>query len=468
MNFLKTKNMSKQKTLKTEFKIEGKGLHTGQNVILTAKPAEENFGIVFARTDLPNSPQIPALAEFVTHTERGTLLKKDENIIATVEHCLSAFYALGIDNCLIEVNGAEVPIIEGSAKTFVEKIKEAGIVKQSIEKNYYSVTQKMIFYSENKQSSITLLPDDEFSVQVLIGYDSQVLNNQYAVLDSMNDYEKEIAPCRTFVFVRELEPLLKHNLIKGGDLDNAIVINDKEIPLPELQRIADLMNVPCPPKNTLGYINTDLLFDNEPARHKLMDLIGDFALIGRPFKGRIIAKHPGHSVNTAFAQQIRKEIRKHDVFVPAINLNAEPFMDINKIKELLPHRYPFLLVDKVVEIGESHIIAIKNVTYNEMQFIGHFPNEPVMPGVLQVEAMAQAMGLYILSQVEDPKNYSTYFLKIDNVKFRQKVVPGDVMIMRVGLISPISRGLASIKGYVFVNGSIATEAEMVAQIVKNK
>lgn len=460
--------MSKQKTLKTEFKIEGKGLHTGKNVTLVAKPAGENFGIVFARVDLPSSPQIPALAEFVSNTDRGTVLKKGDATISTTEHCLSAFYALGIDNCLIEVDGPEVPILEGSAKIFVEKIKEVGCVKQNADKNYYSVNQKMVFYSEDKQSSITLLPDNEFSVQVMIDYDSPVLNNQYAILESVTDYEKEIAPCRTFVFVRELELLLKNNLIKGGDLDNAIVIYDKEVAQSEIQRIADLMGQSCPKADKLGYINTDLRFDNEPARHKLMDLIGDFSLIGRPFRGRIIAKRPGHTVNTAFAGQIRKEIRKHDVFVPAINVNSEGIMDINRIKDLLPHRYPFLLVDKVMELGESHIVAIKNVTYNEMQFIGHFPDEPVMPGVLQVEAMAQAMGLYILNQVENSKAYSTYFLKIDNVKFRKKVVPGDIMVMKVSLTSPISRGLASIKGYVFVNDTIATEAEMVAQIVKNK
>jgi UDP-3-O-[3-hydroxymyristoyl] N-acetylglucosamine deacetylase/3-hydroxyacyl-[acyl-carrier-protein] dehydratase len=264
-----------------------------------------------------------------------------------------------------------------------------------------------------------------------------------------------------------LEPLLKNNLIKGGDLDNAIVIYDKEVHQTELKRIAELMNSPCPDCKSLGYINTDLLFDNEPARHKLLDLVGDFALIGRPLKGKIIAHHPGHKVNAAFALQIRKEIKKHDIFVPAINLNSEPIMDINRIKNLLPHRYPFLLVDKVMEIGENHIVALKNVTDNEMQFMGHFPHEPIMPGVLQVEAMAQTMGIWMLNSVDEPSNYSTYFLKIDNVKFRQKVIPGDVMIMRTHLLTPIKRGIASIKGYVFVNGNIATEAEMMAQIVNN-
>lgn len=461
--------MSKQKTIKSEFTLSGIGLHTGKTVTMTAKPADQNTGIIFCRKDLEGCPKIPALAEHVFNTERGTVLKRGEATVSTTEHCMSAFYALGIDNCLIELDGPEVPILDGSAKYFVEKIKEVGFEEQKAEKNYYYITQKMVFYSEDKQSSITLLPDEDFSVQVLIDYDSTVLNNQYALMEDVEDYATEIAPCRTFSFVHELEPLLKNNLIKGGDLDNALVIYDREVPQEELNRIATLMGQDITPDaKKLGYINKNLLFDNEPARHKLLDLIGDFALIGRPLKGRIIAKRPGHAVNTAFAQQIRKEIRRHDVFVPAVNLASEGIMDINRIKELLPHRYPFLLVDKVMEIGESHIVTIKNVTYNEMHFIGHFPDEPVMPGVLQVEALAQSMGIYVLNQVEDPENYSTYFLKIDNVKFRQKVVPGDVMIMKVGLLTPISRGLATIKGYVFVNGAIATEAEMIAQIIKNK
>ncbi|MDR0828989.1 MAG: bifunctional UDP-3-O-[3-hydroxymyristoyl] N-acetylglucosamine deacetylase/3-hydroxyacyl-ACP dehydratase [Prevotellaceae bacterium] len=460
--------MSKQKTLKNEFTISGKGLHTGVSTTLVAKPAPDDHGIVFCRVDLEDKPLIPALAEYVSSTARGTVLKNGDAVINTVEHLLSALYAAGIDNCLVEVNSPEVPILDGSAKYFVKKITEAQIIEQENEKNYFTITEKMVFQSEDKRSSITLLPDTEFSVQALIGYDSPVLNNQYAELDSMSDYAEQIAPCRTFVFVRELEPLLKANLIKGGDLENAIVINDSKISQTEMQRLADLLQQPCPTENEIGYLNTDLLFDNEPARHKLLDLIGDFALIGRPLKGRIIAKHPGHKVNTAFALQLRREIKKRDVFVPAVNLNAPPVMDINRIKQLLPHRYPFLLVDKVMEIGENYIVAIKNVTYNEMHFIGHFPDEPVMPGVLQVEAMAQAIGLFVLNQMENPSEYSTYFMKIDNVKFRQKVVPGDIMIMRVGLLTPIKRGIAMVKGYVFVNGNIATEAEMMAQIVKNK
>jgi len=460
--------MSKQKTLKSEFSISGKGLHTGVFANLTAMPAPENHGIVFCRVDLPDKPLIPALAEFVAETNRGTMLKVGNAIVSTVEHLLSALYAFEIDNCLIEIDAPEVPVLDGSAKYFVEKVKQADFVLQDEEKNYFTVTKKMVFYSDDKKSTITILPDNEFSVQVLVGYDSKVLNNQYAVLDSMENYAEQIAPCRTFVFVRELEPLLKENLIKGGDLENAIVVNDSVVNKAELKRIADLIGQPCPEENTFGYINTNLLFDNEPARHKLLDLIGDFSLIGRPLQGRIIASHPGHKVNTAFALQLRKEIKKYDVFVPAINLNAEPVMDINKIKQLLPHRYPFLLVDKVYEIGESHIVAIKNVTYNEMQFMGHFPNEPIMPGVLQIEAMAQTMGIWMLNLVDDPELYSTYFLKIDNVKFRQKVVPGDVMIMRTHLLTPVRRGIATIKGYIFVNGNIATEAEITAQILRNK
>ena len=302
----------------------------------------------------------------------------------------------------------------------------------------------------------------------MIVFDSPILSNQYAILADMSAFPQEIAPCRTFVFVRELEPLLKMNLIKGGDLNNALVIYDRQVSDSELSHIAEIMQQREVPKNELGYLNSPLKFDNEPARHKLMDLIGDLSLIGRPIKGRVIATHPGHTVNTAFAKTLRKDIKRQEVFAPVYDDAAAPVLNINQIKLLLPHRYPFLLVDKVVEIGENNIVSIKNITFNEMQFLGHFPEEPVMPGVLQVEAMAQSAGLLVLSQVDEPSRYSTYFLKIDNVKFRQKVVPGDIMVMKVFLTTPIRRGLASIKGYVFVNGKIATEAEMTAQIIKNK
>ena len=455
-------------TLKAPFTLEGKGLHTGLNVVLTVKPAAENTGRVVRRVDLETDNEIPALAENVIATERGTVLAKGDVKVSTIEHCMAALYAVGVDNCEIEVNAPEFPILDGSAKPFIEAINSVGVEEQSAEKEYYEVTSKKVFTSEDGKSSITILPDTEFSVQAMVSYDSCVLGNQYAILDSMKDFEAEVAGCRTFVFVREIAQLVEAGLIKGGDLNNALVIYDQEAEQEQLNKIASLLGQEAPQVSELGYLNGPLQFDNEPARHKLLDVIGDLALIGRPIKGRVIAVCPGHGVNTAFAKQIRKEIRKQEVFAPVIAIDAKPVLDINQIKELLPHRYPFLLVDKVMEVGDNYIVAIKNATFNEMHFIGHFPDEPVMPGVLHVEAMAQCAGILVLSQVEDPKAYSTYFLKIDGVKFRNKVVPGDTIVMKVMLTSPIRRGLATIKGYCFVNGKITTEAEMTAQIVKNK
>ena len=460
--------MSKQTTLQSPFTLSGKGLHTGLQITLTLNPAPENTGYIIKRIDLPNSPEIPALAEHVSETTRGTVLKIGDVQVSTVEHALAALYAMGIDNCLMEVNAPEFPILDGSAKLYADEIVKVGIAKQTKDKDYFVVTKRIVYETPDKESSITLLPDDSFSVQVLVGYDSPVLNNQFAVLDTMDDFQTEIAPCRTFVFVRELEPLLKMNLIKGGDLNNAIVIYDRPTEKGELERLAELMNQPCPEVDSLGYLNTELVFNNEPARHKLLDVIGDLALIGKPIKGKVIAMHPGHGVNTALAKVIRKEIKRQEILPPVYTMDSMTLMDINQIKELLPHRFPFLLVDKVVEMGSDSIVGIKNVTMNEMHFLRHFPNEPVMPGVLIVEAMAQCAGLLVLSQVEDPKNYSTYFLKIDNVKFRQKVVPGDTLVMKIVFLTDVRRGIANIKGYAFVQGKIATEAEMTAQIAKNK
>ena len=460
--------MSKQTTLKSSFTLSGKGLHTGLQITLTVNPAPENTGYVIKRVDLPNVPEIPALAEYVSETTRGTVLKLGEVQVSTVEHALAALYALGIDNCILEVNAPEFPILDGSSKFYVEQIEKVGIEEQSKDKDYFVVTKKIIYETPDKSSSIMLLPDETFSVQTLIGYDSPVLGNQFAVLENMADFKTEVAPARTFVFVRELEPLLKMNLIKGGDLTNAIVIYDRPTAKSELQRLSELMNQPCPEVDSLGYMNTELVFNNEPARHKLLDVIGDLALIGKPIKGKVIAMHPGHSVNTALAKLMRKEIKRQEILPPVYNTDSTALLDINQIKELLPHRYPFLLVDKVVEMGSDYIVGIKNVTMNEMHFLGHFPNEPVMPGVLIIEAMAQCAGLLVLSQVEDPKNYSTYFLKIDNVKFRQKVVPGDTLVMKVVFLTDVRRGIANIKGYAFVQGKITTEAEMTAQIAKNK
>ena len=460
--------MSKQTTLKSSFTLSGKGLHTGLQITLTVNPAPENTGYVIKRVDLPNVPEIPALAEYVSETTRGTVLKVGEVQVSTVEHALAALYALGIDNCILEVNAPEFPILDGSSKFYVEQIENVGIEEQSKDKDYFVVTKKIVYETPDKSSSIMLLPDETFSVQTLIGYDSPVLGNQFAVLENMADFKTEVAPARTFVFVRELEPLLKMNLIKGGDLTNAIVIYDTPIAKSELQRLSELMNQPCPEVDSLGYMNTELVFNNEPARHKLLDVIGDLALIGKPIKGKVIAMHPGHSVNTSLAKLMRKEIKRQEILPPVYNTDSTALLDINQIKELLPHRYPFLLVDKVVEMGSDYIVGIKNVTMNEMHFLGHFPNEPVMPGVLIIEAMAQCAGLLVLSQVEDPKNYSTYFLKIDNVKFRKKVVPGDTLVMKVVFLTDVRRGIANIKGYAFVQGKIATEAEMTAQIAKNK
>lgn len=460
--------MSKQTTLKSSFTLSGKGLHTGLQITLTVNPAPENTGYVIKRVDLPNVPEIPALAEYVSETTRGTVLKVGEVQVSTVEHALAALYALGIDNCILEVNAPEFPILDGSSKFYVEQIEKVGIEEQSKDKDYFVVTKKIVYETPDKSSSIMLLPDETFSVQTLIGYDSPVLGNQFAVLENMADFKTEVAPARTFVFVRELEPLLKMNLIKGGDLTNAIVIYDTPIAKSELQRLSELMNQPCPEVDSLGYMNTELVFNNEPARHKLLDVIGDLALIGKPIKGKVIAMHPGHSVNTSLAKLMRKEIKRQEILPPVYNTDSTALLDINQIKELLPHRYPFLLVDKVVEMGSDYIVGIKNVTMNEMHFLGHFPNEPVMPGVLIIEAMAQCAGLLVLSQVDDPKNYSTYFLKIDNVKFRQKVVPGDTLVMKVVFLTDVRRGIANIKGYAFVQGKIATEAEMTAQIAKNK
>lgn len=459
----------KQQTLNGQFTVKGKGLHTGLEIEATFLPAPENHGYKFQRIDLEGQPVIDALAENVTGTQRGTVLERGEVKVSTVEHALAALYAAGIDNCLIQLNAPEMPILDGSAAIYCENIENVGIVEQNAEKDYYIIKQKIEVRDDSTGASIIALPDDKFSVDVMVNFDSKVLANQFASLDNLSDFKNEISACRTFVFVREIEPLVKANLIKGGDLDNAIVIYDSPMAQEELDNIADTMGSPRKQVNEFGYINNKpLVFENEPARHKLLDILGDISLIGRPIIGRIIATKPGHSLNTAFAKQIRKEIKRQDIQAPRYNMSAEPVMDVNQIRSLLPHRYPFLLVDKIIEKGENHIVGVKNVTVNEPFFQGHFPQEPVMPGVLHIEAMAQTGGLLVLSSVDEPERYSTYFMKIDNVKFRQKVVPGDTLIFHVSFMTPLRRGCAMMKGYAFVGEKIVTECEFMAQIVKNK
>ncbi|MBE6309878.1 MAG: bifunctional UDP-3-O-[3-hydroxymyristoyl] N-acetylglucosamine deacetylase/3-hydroxyacyl-ACP dehydratase [Bacteroidales bacterium] len=459
----------KQRTLKSSFQVSGKGLHTGLQICATFNPAPVGYGYKFKRIDLPDAPIVDAVAENVVETQRGTVIAKGDVKISTIEHSLAALYAAGVDNCLIEVDAPELPILDGSAIEYAEKIDEVGYEELPEEKDYYIVKKKMEVVDEKTGASLIALPDDDFSIETMIEFKSPVLSNQFAMLTSLENFKTEIAASRTFVFVREVEPLVSNNLIKGGDLDNAIVIYDSPMSQDTIDKLADLMGVPHKNVNELGYINNKpLVFDNEPARHKLLDVLGDIALIGRPLKGRIIAVKPGHTLNTTFAKQVRKEIKRQEIQAPIYNPNTAPLMDINRIRELLPHRYPFLMVDKIIEKDETHIVGVKNVSVNEPFFQGHFPQEPVMPGVLQVEAMAQVGGLLVLSTVDDPNKYSTYFMKIDNVKFRQKVVPGDTLVFHLSLMSEIRRGCAVMKGYAFVGEKIVSEAEFMAQIVKNK
>ena len=461
--------MSKQKTLGGRFSLFGKGLHTGLNLTVTFNPAPENHGYKIQRIDLPDQPVIEAIAENVVDTSRGTVVAKGEARCSTIEHGMAALYAMGIDNCLIQVNGPEFPILDGSSKLYVENIRRVGIEAQNAPKDFYVIKKKIEFRDENTGSSILILPDEQFSITAMISFDSEFLSSQFATLDNMDDFADEIASARTFVFVREIEQLLKAGLIRGGDLDNAIVIYERQIPQENLDKLADYMGVEHKDATKLGYLNDQPLFwRNEPARHKLLDIIGDMALIGRPIKGRIIATRPGHTINNKFARQMRREIRQHEVQAPSYDPNEPPLMDVNRIRELLPHRYPMQLVDKVVETGSNYIVAIKNVTANEEFFQGHFPQEPVMPGVLQIEAMAQAGGLLVLNSVEEPERWSTYFLRIDDVKFRRKVVPGDTLIFKVELLAPIRHGISSMHGFAFVGEKVAFEATFTAQIVKNK
>lgn len=460
--------MTNQKTIKTPFSVTGKGLHTGLDITLTFNPAPENHGIKIKRVDLKDQPVIDALAENVKGTTRGTVLSKDNVEVSTIEHALAALYALGIDNCLLEVNAQEFPILNGSALIFVDGIEKAGVVGQHAEKDFFYVKNRIEYRDDTTGSSIILLPDSKFSIDTHISYPSQILSNQYASLDDLSQFKTEIAGCRTFVFVREIEHLLTQDLIKGGDLENAIVIYDEELPQKEFNRIAELTKHNTMNSTQLGYLNGGVKYDNEPARHKLLDVIGDLALIGRPIIGKVIATKPGHKINTNFAKQIRKDLKKQEIQAPVYNPDLAPVLDTNGIKGILPHRWPFLLVDKVIEISKDKVVGVKNVSANETFFQGHFPDEPVMPGVLIIEAMAQTGGILALLNVDEPEKWSTYFMKISEAKFRGKVVPGDTLILRLDLAEPIRRGLVHMKATAFVGERIVTEADLLAQIIKNK
>lgn len=463
--------ISNQQTIHKPVSVEGVGLHTGANVTLTFKPAPVDHGFVFKRVDLPNQPEIKALARYVTSTDRGTTLKDGDAVINTVEHVLAALVGMSIDNCLIEIDGPETPIMDGSSKFFVKALEEAGIEQQDAECEYFEIKEPITFEMKGEGVELMAVPANEYQVSVMVDYGTKVLGSQNAQLNHLSEFKTEIADARTFSFLHELQYLLENGLIKGGDLNNAIVYVDKEVSPETLDKLKVAFkkdNVAVKANGILD--NLDLHYPNEAARHKLLDVVGDLALAGKRIKGRIFATKPGHKGNTEFAKllaaKIREEAKKPNV--PQYDPNQEPVYDINGIMKLLPHRPPFLLVDKIMELSEKHVVGIKSVTMNESFFVGHFPGAPVMPGVLQVEAMAQAGGILALSNVPDPENYLTYFLKIDNVKFKQQVVPGDTLIFRLTLLEPIRRGIVQMKGETFVGDRLVSEAEMMAQIVKEK
>ena len=462
--------MQKQQTLAAPFTLEGKGLHTGLNITATFCPSEPNTGYRFQRIDLEGEPIVEAVADNVAATNRGTVVKKGDITISTIEHAMAALYCLGVDNCLIKLNAPEIPILDGSALPWVKAIQNVGVVEQNAKREIFRIMKKYEVVDEASGVKLEIFPDDHFSVTTFVDYPSPVLHNQFAVLNDINDFADQVAAARTFVFVREIQPLLAANLIKGGDLDNAVVIYDKKVSQEELNTLAATIGSQAPSAENLGYVQKrPLQWDNEPARHKLLDIIGDLALVGKYIQGRVIATRPGHGMNNKLARVVRKEMKRTEVQAPVYDPNKEPIMDNVGIKKIMPHRYPMQLVDKIVQIEENDfVVGIKNVTANEPFFVGHFPDEPVMPGVLQIEAMAQCSGILVLSCVDEPERYSTYFMKIDNVKFRQKVVPGDTLIFHVSFMTPLRRGIAQMKGYAFVGDKIVSECEFMAQIIKNK
>ena len=459
---------TKQQTLASAISFSGKGLHTGLQVEMTVHPAEDNTGIVFRRVDLEGQPEVPALCEYVTDTSRGTTIEKGAAKVSTIEHIISALWTLGVDNAIIDINAPETPIMDGSAKEYAERITEVGMVEQDADRKYFEVTEKQVYTLPEKGVAIVIYPDDEYSVSVHVDYNSKVVGNQYAVYCKEDNYTEKIAMCRTFVFLHELEPLLNLNLIKGGDLDNAIVVVENPVPEAQLERLKSIFGKD-EIEITGGYLNNQQLrANNELARHKLLDLLGDFALLGMRIKGRVWATRPGHFANTEFMKELSRTIRRSgEKPMHKYSSKDQPVMDINKIKSILPHRPPFLLIDRIAHIDDNFICGIKQVSMNEPFFVGHFPEEPIMPGVLIVEAMAQCCGIHVLSKVEDPECYSTYFLKADGVKWKRKVVPGDTLQIECHG-TEIRRGICTAQCKAFVGGQLACEAMLTAQIIKNR